>query len=271
MTPGISLRLEDLIQAVQSQLDNAQAAMALRARNANLPLTFAIKDLNLDLRAHVEFADSEIRVRPASPGDVDSSVFHLVFTTITRPAIEENARTFSDDTDDETLDNLSELSHDDRKRLEWAGVRTIKQLQQVEETNRVSAIGRVTNLPLGRLRAALARVNEPEVSRVEPVHADDGAGGEGRTPLLRVIGRNLVRHGQLPKVEIGNRPVAVLKSTRDELLLAPDHRQWAGELTVKPTPERATAISFDLSTMVPGNRVAIPLPNAPELQGEPLQ
>ena len=53
MTSSVTLRLEDFIQAVQSQLDNAQAAMALKARNANLPLTFAIKDINLDLRAHV--------------------------------------------------------------------------------------------------------------------------------------------------------------------------------------------------------------------------
>jgi len=82
----VTLRLEDFIQAVQSQLDNAQAAMALKARNANLPLTFAIKDINLDLRAHVEFSDSEIRIRPAGAGEGEASVFHLVFTTITRPA-----------------------------------------------------------------------------------------------------------------------------------------------------------------------------------------
>src|SRR3954452_8239101 len=95
MTRDVTLRLEDFIQAVQSQLDNAQAAMAIKARNLNLPLTFAIKDINLDLRAHVEFTDSEIRIRPAAAGEKETSVFHLVFTAITRPAIEENATTFA--------------------------------------------------------------------------------------------------------------------------------------------------------------------------------
>ena len=102
-----AIRLEDFIQAVQSQLDNAQAAMAVKARNQNLPLTFAIKDINLDLRAHVEFTDSEIRIRPAAAGEKEVSAFHLVFTAITRPAIEENAITFSTD-DDQPLEDLGD-------------------------------------------------------------------------------------------------------------------------------------------------------------------
>ena len=251
MTPTASLRLEDFIQAVQSQLDNAQAAMAVKARNANLPLTFAIKDINLDLRAHVEFADSEIRIRPASAGEVEASLFHLVFTTIPRPAIEENARSFADDSDDDSLDHVAELSHEDRKRLEWAGVRTVKQLQQAEEHNRVGALNRVTNLPLDRLRAALTRVSAPEVRRVEPVGADEPGINPAGPPLLRVIGRNLVRQGVLPRVQISGRPVAILKSSADELLVAPDHQQWAGELSIAPGPQHATAMSFDLSAYAP--------------------
>ena len=73
-----TLPLEHFIQAVQRQLDNAQTAMAVKAKSFNLPLTFAIKDITLDLRAHVEFARSEIRIRPAGPSDADASVFHLV-------------------------------------------------------------------------------------------------------------------------------------------------------------------------------------------------
>ena len=253
MIPATSLRLEDFIQAVQSQLDNAQAAMALKAHNANLPLTFAIKDINLDLRAHVDFADSEIRIRPAGAGDGETSMFHLVFTTITRPAIDENARAFADGNDDDqqSLDTVSELSNEDRRRLEWAGVRTVRQLQQVEERGKVGSVGRITNLPLDRLRSALTRVSAPEVRRIEPVPIDSADGSAGGPPLLRVVGRNLVRHGQQPRVHIGNRPVAILKSSPDELLVAPDQGQWSGEISVEPAPQRATAMSFDLSAFAP--------------------
>lgn len=251
MNGRASLRLEDFIQAVQSQLDNAQSAMAIKARNLNLPLTFAIKDINLDLRAHVEFVESEVRIRPAGPGDTDTSMFHLVFTTITRPAIEENAITLADDGKDQPLDTLGdELSPEDRKRLEWAGVRTVKQFQQAEQRNMVTTIGRVTNLSMDRLRKALDRASTPQLDRVEPVApASDAA--PGSPPLLRVVGRNLVQGGLSPLVRIGDRPVPVLKSADHELLLAPGHDQWAGEVAVSPTSRHSVALAFDLSDFAP--------------------
>jgi hypothetical protein len=246
-----SLRLEDFIQAVQSQLDNAQAAMALKARNLNMPLTFAIKDINLDLRAHVEFIESEVRIRPAGPRETDTSVFHLVFTTITRPAIEENAVALSEDSKDQPLESLGdELSSEDRKRLEWAGVRTVKQFQQAEQRNTVHAIGRVTNLSIDRLRQALDRASAPQVDRIEPVARSADAGSDA-PPLLRVTGRNLVKEGQLPLVRIGNRPVSLLKSADGELLLAPGHDQWSGELAVSPSSRHSAAMAFDLSAFAP--------------------
>lgn len=251
MSSNATLRLEDFIQAVQSQLDNAQAAMAIKARNLNLPLTFAIKDINLDLRAHVEFVESEVRIRPAGPGEADASTFHLVFTTITRPAIEENAISFSEDSKDQPLDALGdELSPEDRKRLEWAGVRTVKQFQQAEQRDMVHTIGRVTNLSVERLRKALERTYAPRVDRIEPVMPAADASAHA-PPLLRVVGRNLVNGGQAPQVRIGNRPVSVLQSADDELLLAPGRDQWAGELTVAPTSRQCSAVAFDLSTCVP--------------------
>lgn len=248
MSERSSLRLEDFIQAVQSQLDKAQAAMAIKARNMNLPLTFAIKDINLDLRAHIEFANSEIRIRPAAAGETDASVFHLVFTAITRPAIEENAIALSDDPDDQSLDELEdELTLDERRRLEWAGIQTVRQFQDAQDRGTVSTIGRVTNLPVDRLRKALERASAPQVQMVEPVTPDRPEG----PPLLRVTGRNLLRKGHFPQVKIGNRPVSILKSSPGELLLAPADDQWAGELSVEPAPQTASAMAFDLSECAP--------------------
>ena len=253
MTRDATLRLEDFIQAVQSQLDNAQAAMAVKARTLHLPLTFAIKDINLDRRAHVEVVDSEIRIRPAGAGEKEASVFHLVFTAITRPAIEENAISFATDPDDRPLDELGdELTTDERKRLEWAGVRTVKQFQEAEDSGAVHTIGRVTNLPVERLRKALERASTPLVSRVEPVLPST----EQEHPLLRVTGRNLVRQGSFPQVRIGDRPVSILKSAPDELLLAPDDDQWAGELSLRSAPSLSTAMSFDLEALRPSPRPA---------------
>jgi hypothetical protein len=258
MSSDATLRLEDFIQAVQTQLDNAQAAMAIKARNLNLPLTFAIKDINLDLRAHVEFTHSEIRIRPAAAGEKEASIFHLVFTAITRPAIEENAVSFSTDPDDQPLEELGdELTTDERKRLEWAGVRTVKQFQEADERGAVHSIGRVTNLPVERLRKALERASLPVVHRVESLTPDPGEDAS-EAPLLRVTGRNLVRNGIFPQVRIGDRPVSILRAAPKELVLAPDDGQWAGELSVRSAPTLSTAMSFDLEALRPLRIGAIP-------------
>lgn len=251
MTSNATLRLEDFIQAVQSQLDNAQSAMAMKARNLNLPLTFAIKDINLDLRAHVEFINSEIRIRPAGADEKEASVFHLVFTVITRPAIEENAVSFAEDPDDQSLEELDgDLTPDERKRLEWAGVRTVKQFQDAHDRGTVSTIGRVTNLPVERLRKALERASTPLVHRVEPVSLEEEDDQSG-PPMIRISGRNLVRKGLFPKVRIDGKPVSILKSSPGELLISPTADQWSGELSVEAAPKSALAMSFDLTNFAP--------------------
>ncbi|MGH7451623.1 MAG: hypothetical protein ACRENG_09785, partial [bacterium] len=60
-----SLPIEQFIQALTSQLDRAQDALRLKA--VNRPLTFAVKDLTLDLRSHLEISGSVVRIRPAGP------------------------------------------------------------------------------------------------------------------------------------------------------------------------------------------------------------
>jgi hypothetical protein len=245
MSTDAALPLEHFIQAVQSQLDNAQTAMAVKARNLNLPLTFAIKDITLDLRAHVEFTRSEIRIRPAGAGHKEASVFHLVFTAITRPMIEENAIAFSEAPEDRSIDDLKDdLSDDERRRLEWVGVRTVSKLREIEEQGEARTVGRVTNLPVDRLRRALERASAPLVEHVLPVErsADDPP---DVPTLLRVRGRNLMRAG-LPRVTVSGEPVSVVRADEREVVIAPQKHQMAGDLAVEPSSGLATSMAFDL-------------------------
>src|SRR6185503_5085908 len=131
-----SVPIERFIQALQTQLDRAQAAMALKAENLDLPLTFAVKDLSLDLRTHVEVVRSEVHIRPAGPGDRDASTLHLALTTITRPMIKENAKSMSIDPDEPSLKEAvgDQLTDEEQKRLEWAGVHTVAQLKKITDS-----------------------------------------------------------------------------------------------------------------------------------------
>jgi hypothetical protein len=233
-----SVPFEHFVQALQSQLDRAQTAMALKAR-AGLPLTFAVKDLSLDLRAHLEYDGSVVRIRPAGPGDTDASTVHLALTTITRPMIEENTLQMSIDEDDAPLEEAAgeSLSPDEIRKLEWAGVQTVAQLVKLREEAGEHAIERIASVPAMRLRAALQRAAEPMIRDVSPaVQPDDGGG-----TLLDVRGRNLLREGGTPQVRVGGLPARVIRAQRDQLLVrAPAHAQ--GEIEIETAPGiRATA------------------------------
>jgi hypothetical protein len=218
-----------------------------------MPLTFAIKDITLDLRAHVEFAKSEIRIRPAGATDAEASVFHLVFAAITRPMIEENSAALgADDPEDPSIDEMQGdgLSEDDRRQLEWIGVHTVGQLRDnIEARGGGKTVQRVTGLPVTRLRAALERASAPLVEHVTAVDRQPGDAAE--PPLIRLRGRNLLGGGQRPRVTLNGEAMAVVSASNRELLLAPQSHQWMGELAVIPSSGPAAAVAFDLTPFAP--------------------
>lgn len=246
--------IEVFIQALQSQLDRAQTAMALKARNLNLPLTFAVKDISLDLRAHVEVVKNEIIIRPAGPGDAEASTLRFSLTTITRPMIEENTTQTMIAADEPSLKDVigDSLSEEEQRQLEWAGVQTVSQLRDLEKQQHV--IERVARLPVDRLRSALERAARPLVSRVtaeRPVNAvqPPGLNGNGQgaddSLLLRIRGHNLMRD-RAPQVRIGGENVKVLKATEKELLVAPLAHQTGGAIVIETEPGMTAETEFDL-------------------------
>lgn len=237
--------IEQFIQALQTQLDRAQTAMAIKAENLDLPLTFAVKDLSLELRTHVEVVRSEVRIRPAGPGDRDASTLHLALTTITRPMIKENAKAMNIDPDEPTLKEAvgDQLSDEEQKRLEWAGIHTVSQLRKLANSGAGKEVERVANLPVDRLRQALAKASGPFVARVEP-HVPADADPDGPR-LLRIRGRNLVRNGA-PRVSIGGEPVGVLSANDREIVIAPGQNQFAGMLSVETAPDELAEVAFNL-------------------------
>jgi len=238
------LPLEQFIQALTSQLDRAQNTMALKAR-AGLPLTFAVKDLTLDLRTHVEMVNSVVRIRPAGPGEPDASTLHLALTTITRPMIEENTFSQAGSADEPTIKEAlgKEITDEEQRRLEWAGIHTVGQLRSVQRQGGENAIERVAEIPVNRLRAALARASEPLISHVLPNPMPDGDTNGGM--VLRIHGQNLIQDGH-PQVRIDGERIPVLRATHRELLVAalPHHTQ--GVLTVETAPGTVAQREFRL-------------------------
>ncbi len=256
--PNRLVALEDFIQAVQLQLDNAQARMTMKAQNDRLPLTFAIKDISMDLKAQVEFQDGEVRIRPAGQADLNATVLHLVFAAITKPMIDENAATLAvDDKDDTPLSALGdELDADERRRLEGIGVRTVSKLHDLEKRGLSGSIGRITRLPADKLEAVLARATRPMVADVSREAAPGSDAADELRQHLRVKGRNLLRDGAPPRVAIAGRPVSVIRAQDDELVLAPSPDQFAGQMSLEHHPRAPTELWFDQSVPAASRLVA---------------
>jgi len=236
--------IEDFVQALQAQLDRAQRAMHVKAKNLNLPLTFALKDIAIDLRTHVDVVKNQVRVRPAGPGDHDTSVLHLSLTTVTRPMIEENA--FAMNASEERIDEVQDIPEEDRRKLEWAGLQTVKQLKELHDEAGEETIGRMANVPVDRLRKALQKMSQPMVTRVEPEQSDNPT-----QKWLRIRGQNLMRRG-MPNVKIGDEPVSVLHASDSELLLAPHEHQFSGVLSIETDSGQSAKTAFDLRAALNG-------------------
>ncbi|ADV26714.1 hypothetical protein Psesu_0862 [Pseudoxanthomonas suwonensis 11-1] len=215
------------IQSLTEQLDKAQAAMAIKARLGKLPLTFAVKEVSLDLRAFVQLLDEDVYVRPAGPGESEASSIRLQLTTITKPMIEENAVDFSAEDPKFSLREAlgDQINEDERRSLERIGVRTVQQLNELKKQAGTDVIARLSRMPVSRLQQALMRAAAPRVTRVE--NAADGR-DQGRVHLSAPG----LRPGLLPLVRAAGVAVPVVAVEEDGVVLAPLATQLGCEAEV---------------------------------------
>jgi hypothetical protein len=225
--------VEEFLQALTAQLDRAQDALAMKVSGTNRPLTWALKDLTIDLRVFVEVNDSgKVLLRSAGPNEEGASTIHLSLTTITRPMVEENSFSFREDTDPRSISDVrtaAELDENDQRKLDWMGIRTLGQLKQLDPT----AVQAMVGIPATRLQAALAAAARPTVLGHEIVPQADGS------RLLRITGANL-SSGVTPEVRLSGDPVEVLEATPRHLLVCPLSHHNDGQVEVFTEGQRVT-------------------------------
>jgi hypothetical protein len=133
-------------------------------------------------------------------------------------------------------------------------VRTVSQLQDMQKRGLGRSVGRITNLPLGKLESVLSHATRPMVDDIQTesdAAIENGSGdANGLRHRLRVRGRNLLRDGMPPTIGIGGRPVSIVRATDSELVLAPDFEQMAGQMSLAHDNLASTQIWFDESNKV---------------------
>jgi hypothetical protein len=226
------------IQVLTEQLDKAQASMAVKARIAKMPMTFAVKDVSLDLKAFVSVVDDDIYIRPARPGDSEASTLKLSLTTITKSMIEENAVDFTAEDPKFALKQAlgDTISEDEQRKLERIGVRTITQLDDLRKSAGADVIARLSRMPVTRLQQALIRAAAPRIVTVE-----SRTRGEALTPSLpaeqkqtrvHLRGANLLQEGRLPVVRVMGQEIPIVLAQEHELVIVPLESQLGQDAEV---------------------------------------
>lgn len=181
MSSGTGYPIEEFLEAITSQLDQTQDALRLKA--VNRPLTFALKEFNVDLQVFVEMdASGRVTFRPAAPNEEGASKVSIGFTTITRPMIEENTISM-EMAQAPSLGELG-LGRDEERRLAKIGVRNGAQLRKMERDAGDQALSRHTGVDLGRIKQAL-QMARPRIDGDVPL---GGAGVRPHNPLDRLRG-----------------------------------------------------------------------------------
>lgn len=230
-----SFTVDDFIQSLTQQLDQVQDALALKVKTGR-PLTWALKDLTLDLKVVVEVAgDGLVTMRSANKEDVSNvSSLHLTLSTITRPMVEENTYSFDNDTDLRPIDDIGgALSDEQRRKLAQLGVRTVGQLKKLGDAQSQQAVQNQSGIPVNDLMRALVASARPTVLGHA---AERGPDGE---PLVRIRGANLY-DGVRPEVRLCGEPVEVLDARPNELLVRPRPQHSEGQVEVLVSGQRAT-------------------------------
>lgn len=231
MTQALPTAMQDhgvpfdvFIQALTLQLDKAQAAMALKARVGKLPMTFAVKEVSLDLRAFVQMVNDDVWLRPAGPGDGQASTVKLALTTVTKPMIDENAVSFEAEDPKFSIRQAlgGAVSEEEQRGLERIGVHTIQQLQELRSAAGADVVARLARMPVNRLQQAMLAASAPRVTRVVAAPAAPEPGAPAQATVQVHLQTPPARPGAArPLVRVRGQLVPVAQDDAAQLVLQP--------------------------------------------------
>lgn len=251
MAGDATFLINEFLEALVAQLDKAQDALAFKA--VNRPLTYAIKDFNLQLQVFVDLdGEGNVRLRSSGPNEVGASTMTIAFTTITRPMIEENTISLAASRGPSLAD--AGFNPKEQKKLEYLGVTSPAQLRKLGSSTGTSLVSRLTEIPVDRLRTAL-QFGQPAVTGVHPVSQPSPAAppappatsqpaappSAGRWPLIRLapdsshihlLGSGLAGEEGVAQVRLNGHPVTASEADWDRVVVPVPADLKAGTLEV---------------------------------------
>ena len=123
--------LSAFVDALVVELDKARETLSIKA--INNPLSYAVKDMALDLQIFPTYDGDEVRFTTAKPGDSGSSKISLQLASISDRQVRESSKRPASKGDIK-IDEI-EIDGDIKNELRKIGVTSVSDLNKIEQKN----------------------------------------------------------------------------------------------------------------------------------------
>lgn len=203
--------LESFVDSLVVELDRARETLAVKS--VNRPLSYAVKDLSMDLQIFPTYEGNSVRFRTAEPGQEGYSTITLQLASITDQQI--RATTKPPPARDEVPLDEASIDPDAVQRLRKLGVRSVNDIEKLEERNvdlRSATGGAVDYTKLANMIRQARRGKTPPT--VRGASAEPTRDGQ----VLRVHGNNLSVSEEYEPVAVVNNRLAKVLSYGPDLI-----------------------------------------------------
>jgi hypothetical protein len=225
--------LESFLDSLIIELDKARETLAVKA--INKPLTYAVKDVSLEMQLFPSFDGENVQFVTAQPGETGASKIAIQLGSITDQQIRKTTKG-PVTKDDLSIDLVAGIDDEVKQSLRKIGVNSVNDLAEIEKSNvDLEKVGdrkiNYSNLA-GLLQKARRGQMPPAVYNASFSH-------DSPTPVLVITGENLaidqsfrpvaVFNGKLAEVKTASRsrlelqlPADAINRANNELVMAVD-------------------------------------------------
>lgn len=215
-----SWQLEDFIDSLVYELDKARETLSIKGLSS--PLTYAVKDVSMELHVFPEYNGKDVRFVTAGSGESGSSKISLSLGSITDRQIRETAKK-PIEADDIALDEIEDIDPDTKLQLNRMGIRSAKEVEKIQNQNikvsKPGPSGEGTGNTIdfkklaGLINKAQRGQNPPKVFAAQLAHV------QGKN-VLAIKGENLViKNSDQLKAMLNSKEARVIQAGANQIVL----------------------------------------------------
>lgn len=238
-----SWTLQSFVDALVYELDKARYTLSVKGLNN--PLSYAVKDLSVELQVFPDYSNNEIKFTTARSGQNGSSKIAFQLGSITDRQIRETSR--QPLTDEEVTIDALEIDEEAKKEMKKIGIQSVKDIEKMEENNiNIKTVVQSDKINFsdlaGKIEKAKRNKLPPKLSKAVLSHSLG-------QPTITISGENLhVVKNFKPRVFVNKKEVAVLSYSSDMVDLQLDGTELKeGENTLTMFLDPYTRVNFKVT------------------------